>query len=99
MKLYKLSASYVSPILGPEYTINPSWLLSMSDHDVSLGYLSVSTSNITSAFKVVGSTDMDGLTEGDWDRIVGGELGMLDGIDDGITEVLGENVVKSVSQM
>ncbi len=45
----------------------------------------------------LGSTEMDGLTEGDWDN-VGGELGMLDRASDGMGEVLGERV-KSVSQI
>ncbi len=61
---------------------------------MSPGHLSVSSSRITSA-KVVGIADMlgsaelDGLKDGDW-VTVGGELRMLDGFGDGITEVLGE---------
>ena len=46
---------------------------------------------------MLGSTEMDGLTEGDWDN-VGRELGMVDGANDDITEVLGERV-QSKSQM
>ena len=62
-----------------------SRLLSMRDHDVSDGSLSVSNSNVTTAFKVVGMTDMLGSAE-------------MDGLIDGIIEVLGEDV-KSVSQI
>ena len=45
----------------------------------------------------LGLVEMDGLIEGNWDN-VGGELGMLDGISDGISEVFGEDV-KSLSQI
>ena len=44
---------------------------------------------------VLGSTEGCGLTEGDWDN-VGGELGMLDGFGDGITEVLGEALIDGI---
>jgi len=101
--LYKLFASYVSPSPGPDCTIAPSLSLSMSNHDLPDGYSSVSNSSVTTAVKVVGmadmlgSAEMDGLIEGDWDN-VGSELGMLDEIGDGISEVLGEDV-KSLSQI
>ena len=45
---------------------------------------------------MLGSTEMDGLTEGGWDN-VGGELEMLDGLDDGITEVVGEALVDGIA--
>ena len=57
----------------------------MSNHDVSSGYPSVSNSSVTTAVKVVGMADMLGSAE-------------MDGLIDGISEVLGEDV-KSVSQI
>ena len=65
-----------------------SRLLSMRDHDISVGSLSVSNSNVTTAFKVVGmaemlgSADMDGLIEGNWDNEMLGEA-LVDGVADG----------------
>ena len=103
VKLYKLYLSYGAPSPGPDCTITPSLSLSMSDHDVSSGNPSVSNTSVTTAVKVVGmadmlgSAEMDGLTEGNWD-FDGSELAMLDGFSDGISEVLGEDV-KSVSQI
>ena len=81
-KLYELCTPYDSPPPGPENTIVPSWLLSTSDRDVSPGYWSISSSNITAALKVVSLADMldsaevegDGLfAEGDWDTYFEGE--------------------------
>jgi len=85
VKLYKLPPSYVSPSPGPDCTITPSLSLSMSNHDVSPENLSVSSSSVTIAVKVVGMADMLGSAEGD-------------GLIDGVSEVLGEDV-KSVSQI
>ena len=85
------------PSPGPDCTITPSLSLSMSDHDVFPGNGSVSNSSVTTAVKVVGmadmlgSAEMDGLIEGNWDND-GNELGILDGFSDGISEVLGEDV-------